>query len=516
MVSNGNFLENNGSLSDNFEIFYDISTNQTKINILTRESNYDSSISLNGNFGLSIVDHGWSSGDIKLKFYDLDNNFTSGNDILGPLGEWWEQDVVLSGLDNSYSLTGGLGQDVIGGGSRNDILDGGEELFQDEFGNDVDEHGLLALDRLVYYDAPSGINANLITGIVQDGYGSVDQVSNFERFYASYYDDTITLSNDYLRGHLPGYGNDTFIGIDTPNGLNNTYIGYYHLDSDDDVTDEYVVINYDEGTVEKTVIGGEFADIYQDTFTGHVGGFVGSEGNDIFYGVSSGAYYYPVAGFISDNSAGTIDLGYGHFNGYWGDDTIILLGSGEDRAVGGAGKDLFVVYGHGEKDKISGDVHDGQEASNNPTADFDTFVIGGEGTIQITDYQVGEEIIFLDYSLQSQDDITINYNTDLDQTSLSFVSGAVDHTDRVFINGRLEIDSFEQTTFTNEYTQNTIVDNETKDFKIILKNASASLESKATLTASTDLWLSNSLSGELSQWLDGPITGKLPPQGYRR
>ena len=98
-------------------------------------------------------------------------NGTDSNDTLGPLGEWWEQDVVLSGLDQNYTLTGGLGQDVIGGGSQDDILDGGEELFQDEFGNDVDENGLLALDRLVYYDAPSGINANLITGIVEDGYG---------------------------------------------------------------------------------------------------------------------------------------------------------------------------------------------------------------------------------------------------------------------------------------------------------------------------------------------------------
>ena len=188
----------------------------------------ESSIILNGNFALTFFE-GRSDGDIILKFNDLGNNFTSGNDQLGPLGEWYEKDTILSGLDNSYTLTGGLGQDVIGGGSQNDILDGGAELFQDEFGNDVDEQGLLALDRLVYYDAPSGIYADLNLGLIQDGYGSTDQVSNFERFFASYYDDTIILSNDYLRGHIPGYGNDTFIGIDTPNGLNNTHIGYWHL-----------------------------------------------------------------------------------------------------------------------------------------------------------------------------------------------------------------------------------------------------------------------------------------------
>ena len=69
-------------------------------------------------------------------------------------------------MDNSYTLTGGLGDDVLGGGTQNDILDGGEELFQDEFGNDVDENGLLSLDRLVYYDAPSGIYADLSLGLI--------------------------------------------------------------------------------------------------------------------------------------------------------------------------------------------------------------------------------------------------------------------------------------------------------------------------------------------------------------
>ena len=70
-------------------------------------------------------------------------------------------------------------------------------------------------------------------------------------------------------------------------------------------------------------------------------------------------------------------------------------------------------------------------------------------------------IILLDYDIQSVDDVTVNYDFIQDQTTLSFVSGAVDHADRVLINGRLEIDSFEQTTFNNQYTQNTIVDNAT-------------------------------------------------------
>ena len=123
-----------------------------------------------------------NNGDLDLNFYNQESISTSGDDILGPLGKWYEKDTVLTGLENNYILSGQQGIDVLGGGSNNDVLDGGEELYQDQYGNDVDENGLLGLDRLVYYDAPSGINANLITGVIQDGYGSVDQISNFERF----------------------------------------------------------------------------------------------------------------------------------------------------------------------------------------------------------------------------------------------------------------------------------------------------------------------------------------------
>ena len=268
-------------------------------------------------------------------------------------------------------------------------------------------------------------------------------------FSGSFYDDIVILSNDLLRGYLPAYGNDTIIGLETPDGPNNSYIAYFHLHVDDNVTDQYIVVNYDEGSVEKTVIGGEFEGTYQDTFTGYVGSIIGSKGDDVFYGLSSDSYYVPVAGFYPEYPSGTVDLGYGAIDAYLGDDTIIALGSGEDRLLGGEGKDLIVIYGHGEKDKISGEKQEGDDISNNPA--FDTFVIGGKGKVQITDYQIGEEIILLDYDIQSADDITISYDSDLDQTSLSFISKAEDHNDRVLVNGSLEIDSFEQTIFINQY-----------------------------------------------------------------
>ena len=124
--------------------------------------------------------------------------------------------------------------------------------------------------------------------------------------------------------------------------------------------------------------------------------------------------------------------------------------------MGNYGKDTIITYGYGEKDKVSGDNFESEGDSDDLIADFDTFVIGGEGTVQITDYQIGEEIILLDYYIQSVEDITVNYDFVQDQTSLNFISGTDYYLDRVLINGRLEIDSFEQTTFNNQYTQNTI------------------------------------------------------------
>jgi hypothetical protein len=361
-------------------------------------------------------------------------------------------------LDQNYNINGGLGFDIIGGGSENDILDGGQELYLDEYGFSVDANGHLEKDQLTYIDAPSGINANLITGIVQDGYGSTDQVSNFERLYGSFYDDTVVLSSDLTRGYVPGYGNDTIIAFDSldPAGPYRSYIGYWNLDVDDGVTDTSINVNWDDGVVTKTITGGAFEGVYQDTITGYVDTIIGSRSDDVFYGPSSGAYFDTMSVSYHDSSTYSVDSGYGLLHGYHGDDTLIALGTGEDRLIGSRDNDLLVVYGHGEFNKISGDFQPGAVAS---LSYIDTFVIGGQGKVQITDYQIGEEIILLDYSIQSEDQITIDYDFGLDQTFLSIATSTENQSDKIIINGRLEIDTAEATTFSNQYTQGSIVDN---------------------------------------------------------
>ena len=52
--------------------------------------------------------------------------------------------------------------------------------------------GNLIIDRVNYLDAKNGIIADFETGIVSDdGFGSTDTVSNFERVHGSYHDDDI-------------------------------------------------------------------------------------------------------------------------------------------------------------------------------------------------------------------------------------------------------------------------------------------------------------------------------------
>ena len=146
--------------------------------------------------------------------------------------------------------------------------------------------------------------------------------------YGTFYDDIITMSNDLHRGYVPYYGNDTIHGWHELDMPNNSYLGYWHLDRDRDVTDTQIIANYDDGKVTKIINGGEFAGTYEDTFTGYIGGIVGSR-ERCLYGLSSGADYVPIAGFYSDDPSKTLDLGYGLLDGHRADDTLIALGTGK-------------------------------------------------------------------------------------------------------------------------------------------------------------------------------------------
>lgn len=281
---------------------------------------------------------------------DIAFTFVNPNDIDSPIIEGSDDDNTLEPMGNAHRYDSGVefftqdleiygykGEDRIAGGAGDDILDGGEESDLRSNGRDYDADGNLIVDRVYYLDAKNGIIADFETGIVSnDGFGSVDTVSNFERVYGSYHDDVVQLSHDIYRGYTPLYGNDTITGPSDIELGNNPYLGYWNLDNasggneptaDPYVTEAHIIFDFDAGTVDKFITGGDF-DVnknvgsvdYQDTFSGAIGGVVGSRGADIIYGHST------------DGKSTIIDGDrtwyYGWLSGYHGDDTIIALGSG--------------------------------------------------------------------------------------------------------------------------------------------------------------------------------------------
>ena len=149
-----------------FSVRQDVEKNETFISIHTKEYTIDDIFIIDGIFYLSsfYTEVEEDNGDINLRIKLSDHEYigTDGDDRLGPVEDYYRQDVVLSGLDLSYNINGGLGFDIIGGGSENDFLDGGQELYFNDYGFAVDANGYVEKDQLTYIDAPSGINANFM------------------------------------------------------------------------------------------------------------------------------------------------------------------------------------------------------------------------------------------------------------------------------------------------------------------------------------------------------------------
>ena len=110
----------------------------------------------------------------------------------------------------------------------------------------------------------------------------------------------------------------------------------------------HIVVNFDNRTIDKYITGGDFdintdpnqAD-YTDTLTAetYIEGVVGSRGDDIMYGMSDG-----MQSVVID---GQRQWTYGWLQGYYGDYTIVMTGSGDDHARGGYGDDLLISTGTG-------------------------------------------------------------------------------------------------------------------------------------------------------------------------
>jgi hypothetical protein len=394
----------------------------------------------------------------------------SGNNNLAPMGDATRYDYGVGEFSQPVTINGYEGRDKISGGAGVDYLDGGEENDVRDDGRDYNEDGNLVVDSVYYIDADNGIVADFDSGVVSnDGFGSTDYVSNFERVYGSYHDDSVVLSHDIYRGYTPLYGNDSISGPSTYDPINMSYVGYWNLENassgyeqtaDGDVTDAHIVVNFDNRTIDKYITGGDFdintdpdqAD-YTDTLTAgtYVEGVVGSRGDDIMYGMSDG-----MQSVVID---GQREWTYGWLQGYYGDDTILMSGSGDDHARGGYGDDLLISTGTG-LNKLEGQSQSHNDYPNyGVITDFDTFAIGGytnSHTI-ISDYEVGESVVILDQGNLAATDFERVYDFGSDTTTFSVVERleALDTVvypaqDFLTLKGNFEISDIQNISFTSD------------------------------------------------------------------
>ncbi|MEM9013790.1 MAG: hypothetical protein AAGB02_01665 [Pseudomonadota bacterium] len=101
------------------------------------------------------------------------------------------EDTIYGGAGGD-TLKGGGGFDSIDGGSGGDLIDGGE-----------------GRDNLSYLTATSGVAFDISTSLGSAGYAAGDLFINFERYWASNYEDTVAGGADYQFAFLEA-GDDLF------------------------------------------------------------------------------------------------------------------------------------------------------------------------------------------------------------------------------------------------------------------------------------------------------------------
>ena len=92
----------------------------------------------------------------------------------------------------------------------------------------------------------------------------------------------------------------------------------------------------------------------------------------------------------------------------------------------------------------------------------------------LADYELGEEIILLDYAIGSAADFTTSYDFSTDYTAVTFKDGADTLEDRIFIKGNVKVASTESTTFTNAAltgSSDPSLNNTTADTRLILERS---------------------------------------------
>jgi Ca2+-binding RTX toxin-like protein len=282
--------------------------------------------------------------------------------------------------------TGAAGNDTltninsVTGSSFNDSLVGSNstaysEEFEGRAGNDT-INGLGGVDSVRYDGSTAAVNANLVTGVVSDGWGGTDTLLNMEGLRGSNFNDVLTGGNA-ANGTRVTDGFELFIG----NGGNDTIDGGGGYDR--------VQFNSSTAAVNVT-LGGSSNGTAQDGLGGtdtliNIEAVRGSQFNDTLTGSNSGL-------FESFDGRGGDDLinGMGGIDRveYAGESAAVTINLATGTATDGAGGiDTLISIEHARgsafNDTITGDAGanriEGMAGNDtiNAGAGYDTIVYSG-------------------------------------------------------------------------------------------------------------------------------------------
>jgi Ca2+-binding RTX toxin-like protein len=248
-----------------------------------------------GNGGNDVIDGGAGMDIADYRFNNTNQGITVTLAAVGLETLVIDQAGGTDTLRNIEGISGSNNNDLINGNSASNWLRG-------RGGNDTINGGD-GIDTLSHTTADSGVAVDLLTGVVSDGEGGTDTVSNIENVTGGDFDDQIhgSSSANLLSG---GAGDDSIMGrggndtLDGGAGFN--YADYDYLADGNGYT--FTIGN----TVLVTGKGGNSAYAETDTIT-NIDAFYGSDFNDSLTDTVAGRQTYLLGGTGNDTLTGNVE-----------------------------------------------------------------------------------------------------------------------------------------------------------------------------------------------------------------